>query len=194
MTVDTASLPRVASPAVHATQPVARAATPTTAVTSMTAATPSRAAVPSSATLAAAASGRRVALAELLTYTHYFATACCRAELGANVVSDRLADQVTTAIITGWPTARTARRDFLEFAHTTIRRAVRLCRYEHSRPSLFAQLSDGQRDLLTLRVAVGLSPTETAVALGIPVLRVHRHTARALALLKRQPVGEFGGR
>ncbi|MFE3190723.1 hypothetical protein ACFXHA_17060 [Nocardia sp. NPDC059240] len=145
----------------------------------------SRPPVPPLDTLTAAALGRRYALAEVLNYTRRFATAYCRAALGASPDADRLATEVSATVATGWPTAHAARRDFLEFLHSTAHRATRLARYETSRPRLPGELTDQQREILTLRVAVGLSPLETAVALGIRVLDVHRDSGRALTRLRR---------
>lgn len=147
-------------------------------------ATASRTPIPSAATLAAAALGRRTALAEVLTYAHAFATAYCRAALGPDPIVHHLPAQISTAIATGWPAARTARRDFLEFAYTTAHQAVRVCRYELSHPRLLGPLTENQREILTLRVLLGFSPLETSVALGIPILDIHRETTRALTRLR----------
>ncbi|MGW4243888.1 hypothetical protein [Nocardia sp. NPDC004722] len=144
----------------------------------------SRPPVPALSTLAAAL-GRRDALAEVLDYTRRFATAYCRATLGAGPDADRLATEVTSAVATGWPATHAQRRDFLEFLHATAHRAARLARYETPRSGLPGPLTDQQREILTLRVAVGLSPLETAVALGIRVLDVHRDSGRALTRLRR---------
>ncbi|GAB2544711.1 hypothetical protein [Nocardia heshunensis] len=141
--------------------------------------------VPALDTLAAAALGRRCALAAVLDYTRRFTTAYCRAALGASPDADRLATEVSATVATGWPTAHAERRDFLEYLHATAHRAARLARYETPPSRLPGQLTDLQREILTLRVAVGLSPLETAVALGIRVLDVHRDSGRALTRLRR---------
>ncbi|MTJ90501.1 hypothetical protein GL305_32215 [Nocardia seriolae] len=138
-------------------------------------------------TLTAAASCKRSALAEVLAYTHRFVTSYCRAALGPEPISDNLATQLGTAITTGWPAAWAARRDFLEFAYTSAHRAVRICRYQVPHQRLSGPLTDRQREIITLRVPVGLSPLETAVALDIPVRDVHRETRRAFAVLRAHP-------
>ncbi|MVU75952.1 hypothetical protein GPX89_01690 [Nocardia sp. ET3-3] len=167
MPVDSPTLPRTcAEPASVATRPPA---------------------IPGLDILTAAAAGRRTALAAVLDYTHRFVTSYCRATLGPDPASDQLAAQLSTTITTGWPAARSAGRDFLEFAYSSALRAVRLCRYELPEPQFLGPLTDRQREVLTLRVPVGLSPLETAVALDIPVRTVHRETRRAFAALGTRP-------
>ncbi|WP_040814793.1 hypothetical protein [Nocardia concava] len=176
MPIDTAALPRF-QPAIPVRSP--RTARPRAAAAP-------RLPIPAADTLAAAALGRRTALAEVLAYSHAFATAYCRAALGSAPSTDHLPAQISTAIATGWPTARAARRDFLEFAHTTARHAVRICGYQHPRAQALAPLTDQQREILTLRVLLGFSPLETSVALGIPILEVHRETTRTLTRLRHR--------
>ncbi|AYF77871.1 hypothetical protein D7D52_33200 [Nocardia yunnanensis] len=141
--------------------------------------------VPGLNTLAAAALGTRSALAEVLAYSHRFVTVYCRAALGASPSADLLAAEVCATLATGWPTAHTQRRDFLEFVHATASRAVALGRWESPHTYPLGPVTDMQREILLLRAIVGLSPMETAVALRIPVLTVHRETSGALAAAKR---------
>ncbi|WP_405490543.1 hypothetical protein [Nocardia sp. NBC_00511] len=143
--------------------------------------------LPAADVLTAAARGRRPAIAELLRFTRVFVTGYCRAGLGTIRLSDELAVQVCEAVVGGWPAAHAAGRDFLEFAYSTARRAVRVCRYEVPSCSPLTPLTDLQREIVTLRVVLGLSVSETAAALRIPMLEVHRDSGRALKTLSARP-------
>jgi RNA polymerase sigma-70 factor, ECF subfamily len=146
-----------------------------------------------------AAQGDRSAVEELLAATRPVVVRYCRAGVGrvegSFAAADGVAREVCLAVLGGLSGYRAEGRSFLAFLYDVAVREVGKAR--RSRPTVRTEglpaelaglaevLSVGQREVLLLRVGVGLSAEETADAMGMTpgAVRIAQH--RALNELRR---------
>ncbi|MEU5692502.1 sigma factor-like helix-turn-helix DNA-binding protein [Actinosynnema sp. NPDC020468] len=127
---------------------------------------------------------RRV-VERLLTRIRPFVVRYCRAKLSTS--PDDVAREVCLAVLTALPGIREKRTPLLAFVYGIAAATVASARGKPAEPAFLRGLPVGQREILLLRVAVGLSTEETAHAVGSTpnAVRVAQH--RALAALRAHP-------
>lgn len=125
-----------------------------------------------------------------------FVVRYCRARVGRRgssfSVADAVAREVCADVVETWPEVRGQGRSFLSFVYgTAVRRVAAVPGAGSGVPAaeLVALLPAQQREILLLRVTVGLSAEETADAIGTTpgAVRVAQH--RALNELRRRLKG-----
>ncbi|WP_067657952.1 sigma factor [Nocardia harenae] len=128
----------------------------------------------------AAARGDGDALGALLEQVRPFVTRYCRARLGTGP-ADAVATGICADLLTALPRFRESGGSFLAFAYRIASRTVAdvLRRRGASSPEPLGELPESQREVLVLRLVLGLSADETARALHttIGVVRVTQHRA-----------------
>jgi RNA polymerase sigma-70 factor, ECF subfamily len=146
----------------------------------------------------AAASGDRVAVERVLRAIRPFVDALCRSAAFASGVADEVSAnrsrEVCLAVLVALPQYRPDEQPFLEFVHATALRALDIRgtvpaadpteEQERARQDLHTALeplTTAQRDVLVLRIVLGLSTERTAQHLGTTpgAVRVVQHTALA---------------
>jgi RNA polymerase sigma-70 factor, ECF subfamily len=146
-----------------------------------------------------AGQGNAVALARVLSTARPFVVHYCRARIGRRdgtfASADLAAGQVLHALLRALPRYR--ERSFLAFVYRLAAREVAGAG-QGCLDGMFAVLSDRQREVMVLRVLVGLSTEETAEALGSTPSAIRMTQHKALSRLRmacdeaRQPVPAAG--
>ncbi|MFC9787555.1 sigma factor-like helix-turn-helix DNA-binding protein [Rhodococcus sp. NPDC127528] len=131
----------------------------------------------------ASAAGDRHATARVITILRPLVTRLCRANLGSGGAADERAAGICSAVAVAVVTARRGPR--LRIVYEATLRA--LDDASRDRPAVLDGVSRRGREVLTLRLAVGLSVEQTAVALGIAPGRVRVEQHRALTALRTPP-------
>lgn len=150
----------------------------------------------------AAVEGDEMAAEHLLAALQPMIVRYCRARVGRNgngfAAADHLARTVCLAVLTALPTHVTERRPLLPLVYGVARHVIANSRHtstaaslEHAtdgrHTALIRTLPARQREVLTLRVAVGLSVEDTALATGLTPDAVRAATHQAMAGLRRRP-------
>ncbi len=141
--------------------------------------------------VAAAVDGDREAIAELLTRIRPLIVRYCRARVGRG--GDDLAQEICLDVLRALPHYRDQGRPFLTFVYgMAANRVAQNPGLRRRIDELLALLPPRQRDVVTLRVVLGLSAEETGLVLGMTpsAVRVAQH--RALTRLRRH-TGRSGG-
>lgn len=135
--------------------------------------------------VAAAVTGERVALQQLLATAQPFVTRYCRARIGqrhGGSAADELARQVLSAVLDALPYYREQDGPFLSFVYR-IAAPLTDARGAVCSPPL-DPLPPQQREILVLRTVIGLSAAETATVLGCTDARVRLLQHRALNAIR----------
>ncbi len=137
--------------------------------------------------VAAAVAGDRLAVYRLLSHVQPAVMRYCRARLGGGAAATTAARHICRTVVTKLPDLRdtTVVYAFVHgIAAAAVDAAVRTPAGRTGLPATFAVLSPAQREVLVLRVAVGLSAEETASALGSTPGAVRRVQHNALEILR----------
>jgi RNA polymerase sigma-70 factor, ECF subfamily len=138
--------------------------------------------------VAAAVVGDRLALYQLLSRVQPAVVRYCRARLGNGAVATTVARRICGTVVTKLPDLRDTTVVYA-FVHGIAAAAVDAVARGFTEgaglPGAFAALSPAQREVLVLRVAVGLSAAETASALGSTPDAVRRVQHEGLERLRR---------
>ncbi|MFE3290044.1 sigma factor-like helix-turn-helix DNA-binding protein [Rhodococcus sp. NPDC059234] len=137
----------------------------------------------------ASAAGDRHATARVITILRPLVTRLCRAELGSGAGVDERAAGICRDVAVAVVTARRGPR--LRIAYEATLRALDGVRRDS--PAVLDGVSRRGREVLTLRIAVGLSVEQAAAALGIAPGRVRVEQHRALTALRTPTVRGAGG-
>ncbi|MEW2506575.1 MULTISPECIES: sigma factor-like helix-turn-helix DNA-binding protein [unclassified Amycolatopsis] len=141
--------------------------------------------------VAAAAKGDREAVRQVLSAARHVAVRYCRARIGRQdgtfATADSAANEVCAAVLRALPSQIGAERSLLGLVCALARGEVDHVGRETRQEALdpMRVLPDRQREILVLRVIIGLSAEETAEALGLTAgaVRVQQH--RALGRLRK---------
>ncbi|MET0133782.1 MAG: sigma factor-like helix-turn-helix DNA-binding protein [Kibdelosporangium sp.] len=148
------------------------------------------------AAIAGAVRGDRRALEQLLATLRPLVTRYCRARIGRRAgtfaAADTIAVDAMRAVLAALPTYR--QQPFLGFVHKLIAPLVRAVGRTEAGPWLLKELTEAQREVIVLRVAVGLSAEETAEALGSTAATIRIAQHRALNRMRKAstPIESLG--
>ena len=133
----------------------------------------------------------RAAVERLLRTIRPLIVRYCRARLASLASADAVAREICMSVLSAWPTYREQGRSLLAFVYGIAAQKVATVPDRELSEQL-RLLPERLREILVLRVVVGLSAEETAEAVGSTPSAVRLAQHRALARL-RKAIGDTNG-